>query len=64
MVHRSLAGVPVVSGVHFGYDARGHLHVFQELADMQVIARSVSANLAAMRTYRSMLQNVLQNMGK
>ena len=41
-----------------------NVEIFQELADMQVIARSVNANLAAMRTYRSMLQNVLQNMGK
>ncbi|MCA8976657.1 MAG: flagellar basal body rod protein FlgC [Planctomycetes bacterium] len=41
-----------------------NVELFQELADMQVISRSVDANLAAMRTYRSMLQNVVQNMGK
>jgi len=41
-----------------------NVELFRELADMQVIARSVDANLAAMRTYRGMLQNVVQNMGK
>lgn len=41
-----------------------NVELFQELADMQVIARSVDANLAAMRTYRTMLQNVIQNMSK
>lgn len=41
-----------------------NVELFQELADMQVIARSVDANLAAMRTYRAMLQNVIQNMSK
>ncbi|MCR9246674.1 MAG: flagellar basal body rod protein FlgC [bacterium] len=38
-----------------------NVELFQELADMQVISRSVDANLAAMRTYRSMLQNVIEN---
>ena len=41
-----------------------NVELFQELADVQVIARSVDANLAAMRTYRAMLQNVIQNMSK
>lgn len=41
-----------------------NVELFQELADMQVISRSVDANLAAMRTYRGMLQNVIQNMSK
>jgi flagellar basal-body rod protein FlgC len=39
-----------------------NVELFQELADMQIISRSVDANLAAMRTYRTMLQNVLENM--
>jgi flagellar basal-body rod protein FlgC len=41
-----------------------NVDLFRELADMQIIARSVDANLAAMRTYRGMLQSVVQNMGK
>lgn len=41
-----------------------NVELFQELADLQVISRSVDANLAAMRTYRGMLQSVIQNMGK
>ncbi|MCA8954247.1 MAG: flagellar basal body rod protein FlgC [Planctomycetes bacterium] len=40
-----------------------NVELFQELADLQVISRSVDADLAAMRTYRSMLQNVIDNMG-
>lgn len=39
-----------------------NVDIFQELVDMSVIERSFDANLAAMRTYRTMLQNVLANM--
>ncbi len=41
-----------------------NVELFQELADMQVISRSVDANLAAMRTYKAMLQKIIDNMGK
>lgn len=41
-----------------------NVELFQELADMQVVSRSVDANLAAMRTYRGMLQRVVENMGR
>lgn len=39
-----------------------NVDLFQELVDMSIIERSVDANLAAMRSYRTMLQNVLANM--
>ena len=39
-----------------------NVDVFQEMVDLSVIERSFDANLAAMRTYRSMLQNTLANM--
>lgn len=39
-----------------------NVDVFQELVDLSIIERSFEANLAAMRTYRTMLQNTLANM--
>ncbi|MGE3352793.1 MAG: flagellar basal body rod protein FlgC [Planctomycetota bacterium] len=39
-----------------------NVDVFQELVDLSVIERSFEANLAAMRSYRTMLQNTLNNM--
>ncbi len=39
-----------------------NVDLFHELVDMQVIERSFDANLTALRTYRSMLQNTLANM--
>jgi flagellar basal-body rod protein FlgC len=39
-----------------------NVDVFQELVDLSIIERSFEANLAAMRTYRTMLQNTLNNM--
>lgn len=39
-----------------------NVDMFQELVDMQVIERSFDANLTALRTYRTMLQNTLTNM--
>ena len=41
-----------------------NVEIFQELADMQVVSRSVDANLAAMRTYKAMLQKIIDNMSK
>lgn len=41
-----------------------NVDLFQELIDMQSIERSFDANLAAMRTYRSMLQKTIDNMGR
>lgn len=39
-----------------------NVDLFQELVDMQVVERSFDANLTALRTYRTMLQNTLTNM--
>ncbi len=39
-----------------------NVDLFQELVDMQVIERSFDANLTALRTYRGMLQNTINNM--
>lgn len=41
-----------------------NVDLFQELVDMQSIERSFDANLAAMRTYRTMLQNTVNNMSR
>lgn len=40
-----------------------NVDLFRELVDMNVIQRSFDANLTALRTYRGMLQNTLQNLG-
>ena len=40
-----------------------NVDVFRELIDMNVIQRSFDANLTALRTYRSMLQNTVQQLG-
>ena len=41
-----------------------NVDLFQELVDMQSIERSFDANLATMRTYRTMLQNTVNNMSR
>lgn len=41
-----------------------NVDLFQELIDMSMIERSFDANLNALRTYRTMLQNTLTNLGK
>jgi flagellar basal-body rod protein FlgC len=45
-----------------GWVMKSNVDVFQELVDMSIIERSFQANLAAMRSYRTMLQNTLNNM--
>ncbi|MFK7739094.1 MAG: flagellar basal body rod protein FlgC [Planctomycetota bacterium] len=40
-----------------------NVDIFQELVDMNIIQRSFDANLTALRTYRGMLQNTLQQLG-
>jgi flagellar basal-body rod protein FlgC len=45
-----------------GWVMRSNVDVFQELVDLSIIERSFDANLASMRSYRSMLQNTLNNM--
>jgi flagellar basal-body rod protein FlgC len=52
---------------HPDADANGqvmgsNVELFRELIDMQAIERSFDANLTAMRTYRSMLQNSITNL--
>lgn len=41
-----------------------NVDLFQELVDLSITQRSLDANLNAMRTYRSMLQNTIQNMSR
>ena len=41
-----------------------NVDLFRELIDMNVIQRSFDANLTALRTYRGMLQNTLQQLGR
>jgi flagellar basal-body rod protein FlgC len=41
-----------------------NVDLFQELVDMSVIERSFDANLTALRTYRSMLQNTITNLSR
>jgi flagellar basal-body rod protein FlgC len=45
-----------------GWVWSSNVDVFHELVDLSIIERSFEANLAAMRTYRTMLQNTLNNM--
>lgn len=54
---------------HPDADANGmvlgsNVDLFQELVDLSITQRSLDANLNAMRTYRSMLQNTIQNMSR
>ena len=41
-----------------------NVDLFKELVDMNVIQRSFDANLTALRTYRGMLENTLQQLGR
>ena len=41
-----------------------NVDLFREMVDMNVIQRSFDANLTALRTYRGMLQNTLQQLGR
>lgn len=41
-----------------------NVDLFQEMVDMQIVERSFDANLTALRTYRSMLQNAISNIGR
>lgn len=45
-----------------GWVLASNVDVFQELVDLSTIERSFEANLAALRTYRTMLQSSLTNM--
>ncbi|MCA8942593.1 MAG: flagellar basal body rod protein FlgC [Planctomycetes bacterium] len=44
-----------------GFVLRSNVDMFRELMDLTVVRRSFQANLAAMRTYRTMLQATIQN---
>ncbi len=46
-----------------GYVLRSNVDMFRELVDMSIINRSFQANLSALRSYRSMLQATVQNIG-
>lgn len=45
-----------------GWVLGSNVDVFQELVDLSMVERSFEANLASMRTYRTMLQSALANM--
>lgn len=45
-----------------GFVLMSNVDVFRELVDMSVIERSFQANLAALRTYRGMLQDTMNNL--
>jgi len=45
-----------------GFVLMSNVDVFRELVDMSVIERSFQANLAALRTYRGMLQDTMTNL--
>lgn len=47
-----------------GWVLGSNVDLFQELVDLSVIERSFEANLSAMRTYRTMLQNTISNMSR
>ncbi|MHC4896575.1 MAG: flagellar basal body rod protein FlgC [Planctomycetota bacterium] len=47
-----------------GYVLRSNVDMFKELVDMSIIDRSFQANLQALRSYRSMLQSAVQNIGR
>lgn len=44
-----------------GFVLRSNVDMFRELMDMTVIRRGFQANLAALRTYRGMLQTTITN---
>jgi flagellar basal-body rod protein FlgC len=44
-----------------GFVLRSNVDMFRELMDMTIIRRSFEANLAALRTYRGMLQSTVSN---
>lgn len=53
---------------HPDADAKGqvmssNVDMFKELVDMNIIQRSFDANLKALKSYRGMLQNTLQQLG-
>jgi flagellar basal-body rod protein FlgC len=47
-----------------GWVLTSNVDVFRELVDVNVIARSFEANLAAMRAYRSMVQAAINNIAR
>lgn len=47
-----------------GWVLGSNVDLFKEMVDMSVIERSFQANLAAMRTYRTMMQNTITQIGR
>jgi len=47
-----------------GWVLGSNVDMFKEMVDLVVIERSYEANLAAMKTYRTMLQNTVTNIGR
>lgn len=46
-----------------GFVLMSNVNLFKELVDLSSIERSFEADLAAMRTYRTMLQSAISNIG-
>ena len=47
-----------------GWVLGSNVDMFKEMVDLVIIERSYQANLAAMQTYRTMLQNTVTNIGR
>ncbi len=47
-----------------GFVLHPNVNMFKELVDMSIIERSFQANLAAMRSYRTMIQNTMANFSR
>lgn len=47
-----------------GFVLMSNVNLFKELVDLSAIERSFEANLAAMRTYRTMLQSAVSHIGR
>jgi flagellar basal-body rod protein FlgC len=47
-----------------GWVLTSNVDMLQELVDLNVIERSFEANLQALRTYRSMVQDAISNIGR
>lgn len=47
-----------------GFVLMSNVNLFREMVDLSVIERSFQANLAAMRTYRGMVQSTITNIGR
>ncbi|MCA8957827.1 MAG: flagellar basal body rod protein FlgC [Planctomycetes bacterium] len=47
-----------------GFVLMTNVDMFREMVDLRAVQRSFQANLAALRTYRGMIQSAVQNIGR